>query len=528
MLEEPPSLHTFKFMPAQRLSLTAWTSRNNEPVYSEQAKALIRDAILLAQQEISDIDTILETVSRTAESEPLAVQTMNSRRAELEEFVYSYRGAVTKIRELPLDVLLEIFKHFRRAPLSQFHRLNPLSAIIRTCSAWRNAALSYPALWSRITLRSQIPPERLLARIEFQLALLRGRSFRIEIPRLTLKKETLELLVARASQWQRASVCIKCLSFADLLLPQQPPFGQLRVLRLTLDGNAKSYGVLRHDPRWVGSARLLFPVLIELHLKLSMHHPCLYNVPVCFQDLWPILRVCTLEACHLRDVQAMLPLLARDTTLTLLDCRYFTRPSVPDTSTPTTLVSSLSVTSECGYFISGLFHMILDAPRLKSLAVSCGVENDRHRETILRGLWAFFGRLSSTLTHLRLHFTTCLEHDDELRRLFRALLQVACLRDLVDLSVSVASTVESAPNSLLHDFARVLGARPSLRLPALQRLALLGSDGLDIQMVETLSRRPSLKELKIHAYQRPIGEDLTKRLEKLEILRMVPLKRVHK
>ncbi|KAJ3509460.1 hypothetical protein NLJ89_g5216 [Agrocybe chaxingu] len=75
------------------------------------------------------------------------------RRDEFNDFIHSHRALLLPIRELPPELLQEIFHHYYTIFVTWFtfqRDARPPFILTQVCTAWRNAAIALPSLWVKI------------------------------------------------------------------------------------------------------------------------------------------------------------------------------------------------------------------------------------------------------------------------------------------------------------------------------------------------------------------------------------------
>ncbi|KAH6888873.1 hypothetical protein BKA70DRAFT_886548 [Coprinopsis sp. MPI-PUGE-AT-0042] len=100
-------------------------------------------------------DQILES------KEPRSRQELRSLRAQLEEKIDMCEGLLSPVRQIPLDVLVEIFQYCVAQPHAWEKSSLPAAILCRVSRSWHAAATSTSALWSPawIDAKRHLPPE---------------------------------------------------------------------------------------------------------------------------------------------------------------------------------------------------------------------------------------------------------------------------------------------------------------------------------------------------------------------------------
>jgi hypothetical protein len=132
------------------------------------------------------------------------------RRTELKHFVRNHRGAVSVMRRIPSDVLVEIFLRCLdpSAPLGPPYRGGTLESIVQVCGRWRTIAMESPQLWRHFVIRGNPSNFAPLTR-EIRLQLGRSRQIPICITLYTREPyedtyptDILDLFLRVSARWQ--------------------------------------------------------------------------------------------------------------------------------------------------------------------------------------------------------------------------------------------------------------------------------------------------------------------------------------
>ena len=106
---------------------------------TEDERKLIRDAIADAEDQILQLELLDHT------------EGVNGKKLELfEEFVHAHRALLIPIRNLPPELLQEIFLFYSETSTGYHRWIRPPFVLGQVCRAWRHAAVALPGLWNKL------------------------------------------------------------------------------------------------------------------------------------------------------------------------------------------------------------------------------------------------------------------------------------------------------------------------------------------------------------------------------------------
>lgn len=125
---------------------------NNDPPLDSEAKQ-IKDTLLPeAQKALAQLNDKIERLLA-------AVKDAEEERDEVQRFTDAHRAVIAPVRNVPSEIILEIFFYMREEPLyasngsfEVFDITKGPWALSRICRRWRSAALSWPGLWDSMTM----------------------------------------------------------------------------------------------------------------------------------------------------------------------------------------------------------------------------------------------------------------------------------------------------------------------------------------------------------------------------------------
>ncbi|KAH6896160.1 hypothetical protein BKA70DRAFT_1199405 [Coprinopsis sp. MPI-PUGE-AT-0042] len=145
------------------------------------------------------IRELIEAVEPRIVSLDAKIEALKQRRAIYASFVADHRALVSPIRQMPPDILRNIFSHCMPydTPDKVIQASEAPLLLVQICRHWRDLALKTPTLWSTIFLKIPVPPK--------------GNSYQGNIPRELMDihidieaAETSEaLFVSLANVWRR-------------------------------------------------------------------------------------------------------------------------------------------------------------------------------------------------------------------------------------------------------------------------------------------------------------------------------------
>ncbi|KAJ7364294.1 hypothetical protein DFH08DRAFT_270719, partial [Mycena albidolilacea] len=338
---------------------------------------VINRTIETVEEDICGLDAEIASLQQSA-------QQLMGRRTELKHFVRNHRGAVSVMRRIPSDVLVEIFLRCLdpNAPLGPPYRGGTLESIVQVCGRWRTIAMESPQLWRHFDIQgnpSNFAP--LTRKIRLQL----GRSRQIPICITldtrecedTYPTDILDLFLRVSARWQDIRLSLSPAHYMHLFA-STCDFPVLKRLALIcwdqLDWSA-------------GDVIHFFSALPALEELLEFP--------------WAWLRKCTLTRCDEDMILRILPLLAPDAHFSSMVFGP-ARISIGNVQSP---IGALALDS-CYKEPVAVF-CSLTAPSLKELAITTYIESPSQ---LAFPLLSFLGRSACTLTSLCLR-TSLAEHD---------------------------------------------------------------------------------------------------------------------
>ncbi|KAJ7573019.1 hypothetical protein C8J56DRAFT_985339 [Mycena floridula] len=219
---------------------------NEPPLESERDH--LSSVLSQNQIDLSDMDF---QISRTRG----ALETLEVCRATTDKTISKFEAVLSPIRILPNDVLCEIFgscvEDVSVSRLLRGHRLNQAPwTLTYICDRWRAVTLSYPHIWSEITVQlAEQNQDRLAKVIGCQLRRSGTQLLSIRLhygPDVPTYSSIINLLFAHSSRWKslnfHSSQSVKADIFDELV-------GFLSSLRtLTLNGDSVIHSAFRTAP----------------------------------------------------------------------------------------------------------------------------------------------------------------------------------------------------------------------------------------------------------------------------------------
>jgi F-box-like len=113
-----------------------------------------------SKEETTAIQNLINEVEPQLVSLDAEIEAMKARRAIYASFVADHRGLLSPIRQMPPDILRNIFSHCLPydAPESVMEASEAPMLLAQICSHWRDLVLKTPTLWSTIFLKIPMPP----------------------------------------------------------------------------------------------------------------------------------------------------------------------------------------------------------------------------------------------------------------------------------------------------------------------------------------------------------------------------------
>ncbi|KAJ7648201.1 hypothetical protein DFH06DRAFT_1209711 [Mycena polygramma] len=177
-------------LPEASPNLTHLLTSNEPPLESEVP--FIQKVIAEGQGRIQPLDEQIGSLKAQIYRLQAALFQFQSRRDEVAESVRQHQSVISSIRRVPAELICEIFLAVSSS------EDDPPWYLGQICRAWRDYAVSYPALWLSVTVHSSVSRE--LSRLRAQL--LRSANgplnihWRCDHPRL------LDLLLPHSTRWR--------------------------------------------------------------------------------------------------------------------------------------------------------------------------------------------------------------------------------------------------------------------------------------------------------------------------------------
>ncbi|KAJ7471557.1 hypothetical protein B0H11DRAFT_1867742 [Mycena galericulata] len=432
---------------------------SSNTVPSDSQLPVIHDALQRAEEGIvARTHMILQLQDQLAELE--------NQRSELDIFVKRHRAAVSTLRRLPSEILLEIFAHCRDDNLTN----NAPWGIVRVCSRWRAVALASPRLWSHFSVQLR-DFEVYSGREDTSLQLERSGHAPLSIKVRGVVPDVLGVLLSASTRWHDLELHLPVPLLRDILQFQHS-FPILEKLEID------TWSQMLSDP--IPSFIASLPALKELTLA-----PARGLLPAYFTHIqWSRLRSCTLKKCPLRETLRAMSLLSPGTRLVI------DSPSNRiDALTGHTSSSILSLTfTNChlGY-IRQMFGA-LTTPSLEELDLADDIHASQHGNFGPHEIISFLARSACPLTRLRIGYPRLSEDD-----LF-GILKSPPLNGLTTLEVAKDTRLSSSRGIRLLTSPTLAAHLRSLTL----RCTLHFTEAELLRMVA--SRRPVLQSLRLETF----------------------------
>ncbi|KAJ8088714.1 hypothetical protein AAF712_007343 [Marasmius tenuissimus] len=210
------------------------------------------------RREFEGLSGAIISLSTTINQLQASIDDLKSRRRELDVLVTAYKSVLNPCRQLPNEVLAEIFvlctsgrdtnipKRANAPPEnnsypSTLDTKQPPWVLGQVCARWRNLALSLPKLWSTIDLSwsSKLTRDCHAPFIDRRLVQTLQRAgnspLSVSLRQKSCRDTTLSILCSRAFQWKEAKICIPA-DRLRILVPYNGMFSALSTLDLHLEG----------------------------------------------------------------------------------------------------------------------------------------------------------------------------------------------------------------------------------------------------------------------------------------------------
>ncbi|KAJ7067293.1 hypothetical protein C8F01DRAFT_664202 [Mycena amicta] len=484
---------------------------NNQPL-DGLTKQQIRQRLQAARGTLTAIENALAEVEQ-------AKRALIAQATVLDAQVGKYQGVVSRLRELPAELLIIIFKYCLATRVTRekhpFHRDHPLRAISQTCHRWRAVAIGAPMLWGNVIQTKMVRLERELQMTRLQLERVRKADIYVWMPHRSGDNDAfLQVVLGHREQWREAELNLSMEALAILL--KESPLPKLRKLDLKLhytDDEDMDDAFADQAVIHARSDSAKFPVLDELMLELLRFPPRLLSI---FSDVWAQLRVCVLDRPLIPEILSILPSFGRDAQICFKSglCLWETHtpPLSPAISLP---VSAIHFENCAPDFQACILDSIGEAPFLKSLVVDTDV---------MASLEPFLSRARCTLEYLHLDKGWS---DVSTDKVF-VLLELASVRGITELEwrTTKRGSLDDVVTKFCEEKEAPDGQGMSLVVPALRRLTLPGLDGYQCASLDKLeelqrARAGTLEHVVLRRY--PNGFQSTEDLERIADLKNLGL-----
>ncbi|KAJ3516159.1 hypothetical protein NLJ89_g1295 [Agrocybe chaxingu] len=125
---------------------------NENKVPTEEERKILRDAIADTEVRIIRLVELEVAQGPPGDSDKfnLTRSRIIRRRRACEAFVKTHKSLLVPVRDLPTELLQEIFLHYAYSP-TKYHRWVTLPFVLgQICSSWRKVAVNLPALWDKL------------------------------------------------------------------------------------------------------------------------------------------------------------------------------------------------------------------------------------------------------------------------------------------------------------------------------------------------------------------------------------------
>jgi hypothetical protein len=106
---------------------------------------VITQTIETVEEDICGLDVEIASLQQSAKQ-------LMGRRTELKHFVRNHRGAVSVVRRIPSDLLVEIFLRCLDPSAPIPYRDGTLESIVQVCDRWRTIAMESPSYGVTLSL----------------------------------------------------------------------------------------------------------------------------------------------------------------------------------------------------------------------------------------------------------------------------------------------------------------------------------------------------------------------------------------
>ncbi|KAF7309041.1 hypothetical protein MKEN_01105700 [Mycena kentingensis (nom. inval.)] len=359
----------------------------------------------LPSQEADELRSQLSAARKQTEQIDNAIIQLQARRRNLNAFIKTREKLVSGIRELPDEILGEIFFHIAYPTYGSGMlggRDSTHLAILHTCRRFRDVAQRSPSFWRCVARRDLVDAEgeapdserneRRSARLDEQL--LRACKTLLTVGPVCSKEispDAWSKLLARRDQWRSLDLGVDGAAFKQVVDAGPESLPNLRTLRLTIQPKPRSWAETLVE-LFAADATAPFSAVTDLWLSAYMQ-----RIPVALKATAPNLRYCYLYHVHFADVLHVLPLLLEDARV-VLDHVY-----VPESTTPISVptlalrVQHLAIAySDFETVVQPILERIVAVPQLNSLALDFGRGSTNGQ---LKVLSDFLVRANRTFAH---------------------------------------------------------------------------------------------------------------------------------
>ncbi|KAJ7194533.1 hypothetical protein GGX14DRAFT_546033, partial [Mycena pura] len=161
---------------------------------------------------------------------------LSQRRDETVEHLRVHRTILSPVRRVPMELVCTIFEMASAQNRVKFG--TPPWQLGFICRSWRQCALSYPLLWSSVTVypcSSESKIQQLLAQLQTQLSRATNASLDIHLSRVTRNapdSRLLGLILPHSNRWRNVSFHVSGRCWLDWLLPTSGKLDRLETLEV--------------------------------------------------------------------------------------------------------------------------------------------------------------------------------------------------------------------------------------------------------------------------------------------------------
>ncbi|KAJ7605840.1 hypothetical protein DFH06DRAFT_1487084 [Mycena polygramma] len=212
----------------------------NEPCLDSEAPH-IRNAIADSQGQIGHLDVQIGALQAQIYQLQATLEQCQRRREEVLESVRQHRSILSPIRRVPAELICEILSWTWSGKKTPWH-------LGHICQSWRQHAVSYPLLWTSITVYcSHLDINRTLLKLAAQLQRSANALLDVQWPNVytdDVDPSLLGLLLPHSNRWRSLCIHISPPAHPASAAPQcqwlhfvKGHLGQLQKLEVTAVGN---------------------------------------------------------------------------------------------------------------------------------------------------------------------------------------------------------------------------------------------------------------------------------------------------